>query len=241
MSSTFVIGDVHGCYYTLIDLVDKLPKDADLIFVGDLIDRGKYPSKVVKFIRKNRYKSVLGNHEYTFIKFFNEYQSATNFDMLKEKWHSWLFLNGGKKTLESYNLWENFDPSKEILEKVQSDILWMQNLPIYIELDVKYKNKLPIVVSHSNITKVWKYKDNSDKQEYFLDRATRERDLSYDKDSKIFNIYGHTPNTNPRANLNSINIDSGCCFGSEDFNYLTAYCIEDDTFIYQKNIDGAYN
>ena len=240
MNKHYVIGDVHGSYHTLLALIEKLPKDANIIFVGDLIDRGKYSSDVIKYVRKNRYQSVLGNHEHTFLKFFNEYQSGINFDILKEKWHSWLFLNGGKETLESYSLWENVVPTKEVLEKVKSDILWMKNLPVYIELDIKFKNKLPIVVSHSNITKVWKYKDNRNKQEYFIDRATRERDLSYDIDSKIFNIYGHTPNTNPRANINSINIDSGCCFSDEGFNYLTAYCIEDDTFIYQNNIDGAY-
>ncbi len=37
---TYIIGDVHGEYDTLLALVDKLPKDAKLIFVGDLVDRG---------------------------------------------------------------------------------------------------------------------------------------------------------------------------------------------------------
>ena len=99
---------------------------------------------------------------------------------------------------------------------------------------------MPIVVSHSNITKVWKYKNDPNMQEYFIDRATRERDLRYDATSNIFNIYGHTPNTNSKTNLNSINVDSGCCFSNECYNRLTAYCIDDDTFIYQKNIDGTY-
>ena len=43
---TYIIGDVHGHYQTLLSLVAKLPQDAKLIFVGDLIDRGsqKYGS-----------------------------------------------------------------------------------------------------------------------------------------------------------------------------------------------------
>jgi len=77
-------------------------------------------------------------------------------------------------------------------------------------------------------------------QEYFIDRTTREWDLRYEATSNIFNIYGHTPNTTPRSNLNSINVDSGWCFSDEGYNRLTAYCINYDTFIYQKNIDGAY-
>ena len=63
MNKHYVIGDIHGSYNTLLALIEKLPKDANIVFVGDLIDRGKYSSQVVKFIRKNRYKSVLGNHE----------------------------------------------------------------------------------------------------------------------------------------------------------------------------------
>ena len=35
-----IIGDVHGCFDTLIALIAKLPTDAKIIFVGDLIDRG---------------------------------------------------------------------------------------------------------------------------------------------------------------------------------------------------------
>jgi hypothetical protein len=30
MSNTYVIGDVHGCYYTLLDLVGKLPETSNM-------------------------------------------------------------------------------------------------------------------------------------------------------------------------------------------------------------------
>ncbi len=36
----YIIGDIHAEYQTLLALVEKLPKDARLIFVGDLISRG---------------------------------------------------------------------------------------------------------------------------------------------------------------------------------------------------------
>jgi len=69
----------------------------------DLIDRGRYPSKVIEFVRKNRYKSVLSNHENRFIKFFKDYKSSMGFDELKNKWNLWIFYNGGKEILKSYN------------------------------------------------------------------------------------------------------------------------------------------
>jgi serine/threonine protein phosphatase 1 len=36
----YVIGDVHGYYQTLMKLVEKLPENTTLVFVGDLIDMG---------------------------------------------------------------------------------------------------------------------------------------------------------------------------------------------------------
>ena len=60
----YVIGDVHGEYDALIKLVSKLPKDAKLIFVGDLVDRGSRSAEVVKFVRDGGHLCVMGNHEY---------------------------------------------------------------------------------------------------------------------------------------------------------------------------------
>ena len=55
----FVIGDVHGCYHTLLDLLNKLPKDASIIMIGDLCDRGPYSKEVIDLIIKNNYQCVL--------------------------------------------------------------------------------------------------------------------------------------------------------------------------------------
>jgi len=41
------IGDVHGCIFTLEKLVNKLPKNSKLIFVGDLVDRGNFAKEVI--------------------------------------------------------------------------------------------------------------------------------------------------------------------------------------------------
>ena len=61
---TYVIGDVHGHYKTLLALTEKLPQNAKLIFVGDLIDRGPQSMEVVKFVRESGYLCVMGNHEH---------------------------------------------------------------------------------------------------------------------------------------------------------------------------------
>jgi len=148
MGLTFVIGDVHGSYNTLLALIEKLPKDSNIFFVGDLIDRGKYSSDVIKYVRSNRYQSVLGNHEKTFIDFFKDYKSATSFEILKEKWETWLFYNGGKETLESYSLWESLEPCKEILDRVESDIL--------LSLSAYETVYLEIIESSNSLMLEWK-------------------------------------------------------------------------------------
>jgi serine/threonine protein phosphatase 1 len=64
--NVWVIGDVHGEYDTLSKLLKKIPTGSEIVFVGDLIDRGKHSSDVVELVRKNNYKVVLGNHELMF-------------------------------------------------------------------------------------------------------------------------------------------------------------------------------
>jgi serine/threonine protein phosphatase 1 len=45
---TLIIGDIHGCYNELQDLLDKsgIGDDEPIIALGDLFDRGPYPLQV---------------------------------------------------------------------------------------------------------------------------------------------------------------------------------------------------
>jgi len=231
MGKHFVIGDVHGMYDTLTALLDVLPADAEVIFVGDLIDRGDKSAQVVQTVRSRGYRCVLGNHENTFIRFFHDYFDGMPYDLLIEKWSMWLFANGGKETLQSYGFWENATPSPTVLERIRSDMAWMERLPIYLELEAHHPSGLPVVVSHSNITRVWHLRHIHDKAEHFKDVATRTRDLRYDETSGIFNIYGHTPSTTRHTDTMCVNVDSGCCYSKEGLGKLTAYCVEEDRFV----------
>jgi hypothetical protein len=67
---TIFIGDVHGCLAELKALCAKLQLSAaldDLIFLGDLLDRGPDPAGTVRFVREglpgHRVRGVKGNHE----------------------------------------------------------------------------------------------------------------------------------------------------------------------------------
>lgn len=66
MRRHIVIGDVHGCIDEMRRLLFELEfkKDVDdLIFAGDLIDRGPDSPGVVRMAREMGARSVMGNHE----------------------------------------------------------------------------------------------------------------------------------------------------------------------------------
>ena len=56
---------------SLLDLLDYLRAHERLIFVGDLINRGPDPRVVLELVAKLNADSVLGNHEFGFLKFLD--------------------------------------------------------------------------------------------------------------------------------------------------------------------------
>ncbi|WP_327003063.1 metallophosphoesterase [Dactylosporangium sp. NBC_01737] len=66
MGRTVVVGDIHGCYDELLDLLDavQLHPDDLLVSVGDIVDRGPKPGDVVRFFQQRPNSVVvMGNHE----------------------------------------------------------------------------------------------------------------------------------------------------------------------------------
>lgn len=66
--ATHIIGDVHGCYRELCDLLDRLApaRDDRLVFVGDLVVRGPDSAGVVKLVMSGELRNttiILGNNE----------------------------------------------------------------------------------------------------------------------------------------------------------------------------------
>ncbi|WP_283136727.1 metallophosphoesterase [Rhizohabitans arisaemae] len=63
---TVIVGDIHGCYDELLELLEKVELRPDdlLIGVGDLVDRGPAPGEVVGLFRERPNSvAVMGNHE----------------------------------------------------------------------------------------------------------------------------------------------------------------------------------
>src|SRR5262245_44433517 len=65
-SRTIVVGDIHGCYDELKELLKKakFKKDDRVVAVGDLVSKGPKTAQVLDlFITDERFSTVIGNHD----------------------------------------------------------------------------------------------------------------------------------------------------------------------------------
>ena len=67
MSKIYAIGDVQGCAPSLKALVKKLPKKSNMIFLGDLVNRGPDSLGALRQLKalqeSGRAECILGNHD----------------------------------------------------------------------------------------------------------------------------------------------------------------------------------
>ncbi len=230
----YIIGDVHGEYKALLNLVSKVPSTAQLVFVGDLIDRGTQSAHVVKFIRENNLLCVRGNHEEMMIEHGSAFVlSIENGEEIEEN-NMWL-KHGGIETLLSYGLVSYKESKivphpfiKEFIFQFKDDIEWMKKLPLYLELDeVKHSSGRTIVVSHSAISPVWHMRDRGEEEKEFVSTVLWSRAIPLDREN-IFNIFGHTPQKYTVKEENHyVNVDTGCYMKEKKgYGLLSAYCVE---------------
>jgi serine/threonine protein phosphatase 1 len=224
--SRIVIGDVHGCYKTLMALIAKLPPGIPITFVGDLVDRGGQSRDVVKYVIENGHDCVKGNHEDMMVDYADDKDP-------NKRYTSIFASNGGLRTLQSYD----YHPAE-----FAAHVEWMRNLPLYLEYpeckresDGRY-----LVVSHSAIGTVWKARNNPDKAKYLRDHVLWERNRFLDA-PEIYNIFGHTPQE-MEATVKSFyaNVDTGAVFArdwSEIYGRMTAIQYPEMITYVQENIE----
>lgn len=222
-SRTFIIGDVHGNPNTLEELLFNICDinfDNDkLIFLGDLIDKGPDSKKVLDIILnlKNKNTQIIiirGNHEQNLL------DSINNAKILKQ----W-FRNGGKETLDSFEVYHPGFIDDEYIELIQNSI------PYYLTEH--------FVITHSGLNF-----DISNPLSDTLKMQTIRNDfVNIDKIGGRRLIVGHTPTSidNVKISLNKdkIMLDGGCVYYKkvQGLGYLVAFELNSMELFFLQNIE----
>jgi hypothetical protein len=200
---TIVVGDIHGCFDELTELLEKVElgsKDR-VVSVGDLITKGPKNREVLElFMTDARFSTVIGNHDLA----------------LRRRW------NGEDIDLKPAQK----EVHKELKAEKDAYASFFNRLPFVIDLKthlVVHAGLRPNVELCSQTTG-----DMTRIRTLGPDRESEEGTPWYHvyHGEKIV-LFGHWPAPEPRRGKKAIGLDTGCVYG---YN-LTAYIIETDEFV----------
>jgi hypothetical protein len=200
---TIVIGDIHGCFDELTELLEKaaLGEDDRVVSVGDLVTKGEKNREVLDlFIADARFEAVLGNHDLALLRYWR----------------------GATHTLKA--------AQRKAVAELESDreryARYLESLPLMIDLGAH-------LVVHAGIRPgvpldAQTPDDLTALRTLGADRTNRLGTPWYEvyRGEKTI-LFGHWPDSAPRRAPCAIGLDTGCVYGYQ----LTAYIIETGDFI----------
>ena len=212
-----VIGDVHGCFDELVELMTVLgyavercgegfsvtnPPGRKAVFVGDLVDRGPGTPDVLRLamqmVAAGQALCVPGNHDIKLVK------------ALK-----------GRSVQLTHGLAESMQQLDKESAEFRSEVLrFLDGLVSHYVFD---SGKL--VVAHAGMKESMQGRGSAKVREFALfGETTGETDefglpvrynWSADYRGSALVVYGHTPQPEPQWLNNTVNIDTGCVFGGK--------------------------
>lgn len=197
----FVVGDVHGRADLLPALLAKKPNNSQLVFVGDLIDRGDQSAEVLAMVKDlcdNGAICLMGNHERMMLDFIERpTERGPRF-----------MRYGGLQTLQSYSVRGIAERASESELLAARDALikkmpdgmeqWLRNLPLQWStgnLHIVHAAAKPELPMNQQIEKnlLWGSRN-------FTKRP---------RDDGQWVVHGHTIVENPVVEDGRISIDTG--------------------------------
>jgi hypothetical protein len=200
---TIVVGDVHGCYDELRELLGGVglsPRDR-VVCVGDLVVKGEKNREVLDlFMSDARFSSVLGNHDRAVLR-------ALKGEPVKLKPHQekcLAELEGARGRYRDY----------------------LDTLPLWIDLGehlVVHAGVRPGVALGEQAVE-----DLTELRTLGPDRASRGGVPWYEVyDGEKTVLFGHWPAGLPRRGPRALGLDTGCVYGYQ----LTAYVVEEKRLV----------
>ena len=205
-----IIGDVHGCYDELLDLLSELgyntqgipvhPQNRQAVFLGDLVDRGPASDRVLELAmdmtKAGSALCIAGNHE-------NKLMRALRGNPVQVS-------HGLAGTLEQIG-----ERDSQFREQA---LQFLSDLTEHYMLD-----NGRLAVAHAGVLEQYQGRLSGRIKEFCLYGQTtgetdewglpERQDWAQDYRGRTAVVYGHTPVSTPRWTNQTINIDTGCVFG----------------------------
>lgn len=229
----YCVSDIHGVYDKFMLLLEKIHfSDSDVLYVlGDVLDRGPHPVKVLfEMMKHPNIIPIVGNHELmgiTVLKFLMKEITEENIEQIDDRivqsiinWQ----INGSDTTTNEFH--------RLSLGKRQEIMEYLEEFTAYEEVSAGDKDFLLVHAGLSNFSPE-RSMDDYTLNELVWGRADYE--MKYYDD--VYVVSGHTPTqnikNNPRPGYiyranNHIAIDCGACFGGR----LAAICLDTDEEFY---------
>jgi len=193
------IGDVHGCYNELTDLLARVePASGDIVVsVGDIVTKGPSAAKCLDLWRDRRYLAVQGNNE---IKVLNRARPLLRF-----------FLHENADVLRRKDLLRYIDSWPLVLDFPDFALTVVHGgfLP-RMEITVEDVERERDIVAHLR----WIRKRNGDWISVPRQKRRKDDVLWAEKwKGDRFVVYGHTPLRQPKFDKRALGLDTGCVYG----------------------------
>lgn len=203
MSRTIVIGDIHGCFDELQDLLElvELRTDDRVIAVGDLIVKGPKSHEVLdRFIDDQRFAAVIGNHDRA----------------LRQHWRG----EPGRLTKEQRITAGQLEPDRERYSAYLRSLPFTVNLGSHLVVHAGVRPGVPLRRQMAS--------DMTEMRTMGANPSSRKGIPWY----KVYRgqrivLFGHWPAKTPRLAARAIGLDTGCVYGGR----LTGYVIELNQFV----------
>ena len=194
-----IVGDVHGCYDELKELVDTNDinnENTCIIFVGDLVNKGPMSFEVIEYVMDNSWYSVRGNHDEISLK--EQMKSAT-----------------GETPPQKFE-W--------VIKLTKKNVDWILGLPYAIHIPSRQ-----IAVVHAGLLPDTSLEDQTPDYFLHMRSVTRsenqwEWNRKYDENKQLWGevwsgpehvYFGHDAKRKFQEHAFATGLDTGCVYGNE--------------------------
>ena len=203
MGRTIFIGDIHGCYDELTQLLEKLRLQHDdrVVAVGDLTVKGPKSAEVLDlFAHDSRFSSVVGNHDLALVRHWGDKNNPLN----KAQAKAFHELQYTRRSLLSIPLFAAF------LHRFR----FARGCPC--RLQTRNPIGKTVIRRSGRTANTWSGSHVTRRDPWYE---------AYEGPATV--LFGHWPAPQPRLATYAIGLDTGCVYGGR----LTAYVLESGEFV----------